>query len=210
MKVVKVYGELKKRLGQGTFELNVKTPAQAIKALCANFKGLEKWFIDNDQNGVAYKVLVGQSRIGQDNIEELTHPWSEKEVFSITPVLSGAGRGFGRFLLGAALITVGVMSGGVGFGLGPAGLAGGFATSAGTFSWAALAGNIGVALAIGGISQMMSPQPTRPKEANKNESFGFGGVINTINQGVPVPICYGRLYVGSAVISVGLDTDQVI
>ena len=54
MKVVKVYGELKKRLGQGTFELNVKTPAQAIKALCSNFKGLEKWFIDNDQKGVAY------------------------------------------------------------------------------------------------------------------------------------------------------------
>ena len=140
----------------------------------------------------------------------MTYPWSEKEVFSITPVLSGAGRGFGRFLLGAALITVGVMSGGVGFGLGPAGLAGGFATKAGVFSMAALAGNIGVALAIGGISQMMSPQPTRPKEANKNESFGFGGVINTINQGVPVPICYGRLYVGSAVISVGLDTDQVV
>ena len=60
MKVVKVYGALKERLGQGTFEFNVETPAQAIRALCANFIGLEKWFIDNDQNGIAYKVLVGK------------------------------------------------------------------------------------------------------------------------------------------------------
>ena len=200
MKVVKVYGELKKRLGQGTFELNVETPAQAIKALCANFKGLEKWFIDNDQNGIAYKVLVGRSQIGQDNIEELTYPWSEREIFSITPVLSGAGRGFGRLLFGAALITVGVMSGG-GFTF-ASGLTGGF--------WAKTAITMGAGLALGGVAQMLSPQPSRPKDANKNESFGFGGVTNTIHQGVPVPICYGRLYVGSSAISVGLDTDQVV
>ena len=46
--------------------------------------------------------------------------------------------------------------------------------------------------------------------SNIYENFGFGGVTNTINQGVPVPICYGRLYVGSSAISVGLDTDQVV
>ena len=69
---------------------------------------------------------------------------------------------------------------------------------------------MGASLALGGISTMLSPQPTLPKDARKNESFGFGGVENTVNQGVPVPICYGRLYVGSAAISVGLDTDQAI
>jgi len=63
---------------------------------------------------------------------------------------------------------------------------------------------------LGGISQMLSPQPTLPKDASRNDSFGFGGVTNTVNQGVPVPICYGRLYVGSSAISVGLDTDQVV
>ena len=198
MKVVKVYGELKKRLGQGTFELNVETPAQAIKALCANFKGLEKWFIDNDQNGIAYKVLVGRSQIGQDNIEELTYPWSEREIFSITPVLSGAGGGLGRFLLGAAMIGAVFATGGLASGWAAAGF------------WAKTGITMGAGLALGGVAQMLSPQPQRPKEANKNESFGFGGVTNTINQGVPVPICYGRLYVGSAAISVGVDTDQVV
>ena len=56
MKTIKVYGQLKKFLGQSTFNFDVCTASQAIKALCANFKGLEKWLIDNDQNGIAYKV----------------------------------------------------------------------------------------------------------------------------------------------------------
>ena len=203
MKVVKVYGPLKKRLGRGTFEFNVETPAQAIKALCVNFEGLEKWFIDNDQNGIAYKVLVGDRLITRENLEELDYPWSEKEVFSITPVLTGAGQGFGQFILGAALITVGIMTGG-----GAALFAkGGWAAA--TWTTKAAIG-MGAALALGGVSQMLSPQPSMPKDAKRNENFGFGGVTNTITQGVPVPICYGRLYVGSAAISVGVDTDQVI
>ena len=55
-KTIKVYGQLKKFLGQGTFELDVANASQAIKALCVNFKGLEKWFIDYDKNRVSYKV----------------------------------------------------------------------------------------------------------------------------------------------------------
>ena len=67
MKVVKVHGALKERLGQGTFEFNVETPAQAIKALCANFSGLDKWLIDSDKDGVAYLSLI--------HISEPTRPY---------------------------------------------------------------------------------------------------------------------------------------
>ena len=63
MKVVKVYGELKKRIGQGRLELDVATPAEAIRALCANFPGLQKWIIDSEQDGVAYNVKVGKEQI---------------------------------------------------------------------------------------------------------------------------------------------------
>ena len=209
MKVVKVYGALKERLGQGTFEFNVETPAQALKALFCNFEGLEKWFIDNDQNGIAYKVLVGSSQINEENIEELTNPWSEKEVFSITPVLAGSGgRGFGQFLLGAVMVGAVLATGGIAGGA-FAGFSAGFGGAMGGVL-GTVVGNVGVALMLGGVSQMLSPQPKLPKDAKRNESFGFGGVENTTAQGVPVPICYGRLYVGSAAISVGLDTDQVV
>ncbi len=123
MKVVKVYGALKERLGgQGTFEFDVFSAAEAIKALCANFTGLEKWFIDSGDDGIVYKVLLGRTRITEDNIENLLYPWSEKEVFHITPVVMGAiqlnpfkwkNRGLRNFVIGLAIVGIGIATGGV-------------------------------------------------------------------------------------------------
>lgn len=211
MKVVKVYGALKERLGRGTFEFAVNTPAQAIKALCVNFPGLEKWFIDNDQNGIAYKVKVGKEEVGEDNLEVLSYPWSEREVFSIAPVVTGAGRGWGQVLLGAVLIGASFMFPGAGmFGttsiFGAQAVAGGsIMTSLGTMISA-----VGASLVLNGIAEIISPTPPSPRDPKKNENFGFGGVENTTSQGTPVPICYGRLFIGSAAISVSLDTNEVV
>ena len=94
MKVVKVYGALRKRLGQCRFEFDVATPAQAIKALCVNFPGLDKWLIDSEQDGVGYRVAISKEKITEQDMTPLVMPFSEREVFSITPVIAGAGRGF--------------------------------------------------------------------------------------------------------------------
>lgn len=203
MKVVKVYGALKERLGgQGTFELDVFNAAEAIRALCANFVGLDKWFVNSGNDGIAYKVLLGEEEVGEDNIENLLYPWSEKEVFHITPVLTGSGgRGFGRILVGAALIGIGIASGGATW----AGM--GFtAAKAGAFSMTALAGNVGIALVLGGVASMLTPVPKAPPEANKLQSFSFSGIEQTTSQGGPIPIVYGKCFVGSAVLSAGIDT----
>ena len=202
MKVVKVYGALKERLGgEGTFELDVFNAAEAIKALCANFAGLDKWFIDSGDDGIAYKVLLGEEEVGEDNIENLLYPWSEKEVFHITPVLTGSGgRGFGRIIAGVALIGIGIASGGATW----SGM--GFAAKAGGFSMAALAGNIGIALVLGGVASMLTPVPKEPPDSRKLQSYSFSGIEQTTAQGGPVPIVYGKCFVGSAVLSAGLDT----
>ena len=76
MKVVKVYGALRKRLGQCRFQFEADTPAQAIKALCVNFPGLDKWLIDSEQDGVAYRVTIGKEKIGEDDVSPLLLPWS--------------------------------------------------------------------------------------------------------------------------------------
>ena len=80
MKKIKVYGELKKFLGQGTFYFDVSTPSQALKALFVNFKGLEKWILDNDKNGVVYKVKVGTEEIGEENMTKLTEVFVNEYV----------------------------------------------------------------------------------------------------------------------------------
>ena len=108
MKVVKVYGALRKRLGQCRFEFDVATPAQAIKALCVNFPGLNKWLIDSEQDGVGYRVKVGKEQATPDDMSLLGLAWSEREVFSITPVVTGAGA-VGRILSGIALLTAAIV-----------------------------------------------------------------------------------------------------
>ncbi len=58
------------------------------------------------KNGVSYRVTVGKQKIYEQDVSGMLLPWSEREVFSIAPVLTGAGRGVGTFLLGAALVGV--------------------------------------------------------------------------------------------------------
>ena len=232
MKVVKVYGALRKKLGQCRFQFEADTPAQAIKALCVNFPGLEKWLLDSEQDGVGYRVTLGKEKITEQNALLIAAPFSEREVFSITPVIAGAGQGGGQILAGIGLVALAIVAAplGAGFlGLGAgaftsttgAALVTGAATSFGTTAFLAgastLIGGLGTALIFSGIAQAISPSSAqststfeRGREAAKMESFTFSGIVNTAKQGLPVPIAYGRVFVGSAVLSSGLDVDQLI
>ena len=212
MKVVKVYGALRELLGQCRFELDVVTPGQAIKALCVNFPQLERWLLDSEKEGVAYRVMVGRQKATEEDVSPLLLPFGEREVFSITPVVTGAGRGVGSILLGAALIGVAILNPAVGFSLSQGGFAliGASATATFGTSLAIAAGTLGIGLVLTGVAQMLSPTPKPPsfEEAQQLESFSFSGIVNTARQGVPVPIVLGRAYAGSVVISSGLDVEQ--
>ena len=204
MKVVKVYGELRKYLGQCRFEFVADTPAQAMKALCVNFPGLAQWLLDREAEGMAFRVTRGRDKITNEAPEGLALPWSEREVFSIAPVIVGAGRGVGQIVLGALLIVASIFIPGAAT-IGVFGLAAPIAVKT-------VVATIGFTLALGGVAQMISPTPdlgfNTGKEAARLESFTFSGIVNTSKQGMAVPICYGRAFVGSAVISSGLDVDQ--
>ena len=212
MKVVKVYGALREKLGQCRFEFVAETPAQALRALIANFPDLEKWLVDSERDGVGYRVTVGKERVTKDNCDSLHLPWSEREVFSITPVLTGAGGGggVGQILVGAALVATAILVPGLG-----AATATIFGTSFGAVSLGI--GAIGAGLILNGVASIIAPTPSlsagpssrigvRDKDAVRLESFSFSGIVNTTKQGLPVPIIYGRAFTGSAVLSVGIES----
>jgi predicted phage tail protein len=227
MKVVKVYGALRKKLGQCRFQFEADTPAQALKALCVNFPGLEKWLLDSENDGISYRVTIGKEKLTEHNAGLIVGPWSEREVFSITPVLTGAGQGAGQIFAGIGLVALAILAAPIGggflglgagaFGSTAAGAASGFTLGAAASS---AIGAIGVAVALGGVAQALSPAPVnstaavntyeRGRDAAKFESFTFSGIVNTEKQGLPVPIIYGRCFTGSSVISVGIDVDQLI
>jgi len=229
MKVVKVYGALREKLGRCRFEFEADTPAQALKALCVNFPGLEKWLIDSEQNGVSYRVTIGKEKVTTDNPFPFVLPWSEREVLSFTPIISGAGGNAAQIGIGIGLIALSFLLPGAGafgttsiFGQLAAGTAGPYALGVVGSSFATSLGTafslLGAGLVLRGVAQMISPNPAasnaigmsmeRGPEAAKLESFSFSGIVNTAKQGMACPVAYGRVVVGSAVISAGLDVEQ--
>jgi predicted phage tail protein len=163
MKVVKVYGALRKYLGQCRFQFEADTPAQAIKALCVNFPGLDKWLLDSEQDGVAYRVTIGKEKITEDDLSPLVMPWSEREVFSITPVIAGAGGIGAKIGIGIGLIAISFLLPGAGifgttsiFGASAA-TAGAAATGAAAALGARAAGDLGAAAAAGTAACLLLP-----------------------------------------------------
>lgn len=208
MKTILLYGFLGKQFGR-VHRYDVKSPAEAVRAMSVTLTGFKKALID----GGAYRVLVGSKR---DNVsdERVTFPVSDREAIRLVPVISGAGKGFGQIILGAALMYFsGGLAGIFGATGAAAGVVGAGAGAAGAFGiTSAMIGKIGLSLIIGGVSQMLfSPKPAASVEKPENKpSFTFDGAVNTVAQGNPVPIFYGGpLIIGSQVISAGLSVEAL-
>jgi predicted phage tail protein len=208
LRTVKVYGHLAEHCGQSVFEALVRVPADAIKFLLCNFPELRGLMRDG-----YYKVAVGKFDLQlADQPQQLHYPLAADDMIKVIPVVSGAGgRGIGQILLGAALITASFLVPGSGV-AGTSFLASaGSATSFGAGA-AAVAGNLGLALALGGVAQMLTPVPDMPDGVGgggPNENFAFQTIENVSQEGVPVPVVYGEMIVGSVVISTGLIAHKI-
>jgi predicted phage tail protein len=186
---IKLYGDLAEFVGVKEIETEVHTAADAVKCLIGNYPRVENYMLDKN-----YKVLVNEK---PKTLEELHFPTGQHDI-KIVPVISGQGRGLGSILLGAALIGAAFMFPGAQF-------SGGFFSAAKGFSgFQAAVGNIGIALVLRGVSQMLSPVPPTPTEDPDN-SFAFNSPVNTTVAGLPIPILYGERMVGSVVISAGIN-----
>ena len=230
MKRVVLRGELGKQFGRvHHFDLN--TPAEAIRALSANFEGFANALATAGERGIGYIVQVG--RFGLQDVEEVNNPTGEREEISITPVLAGAGGGgVGKIIAGVALVAAAILLAPAGAAvLGIAGAGGGAATAAG-FTLGIAAANvgaaIGVSLILSGTAQLLSPQPAdlpgltgasggrgnsfdpaNNDPADNRASYIYNGAVNLTAQGNPVPLCYGRMRVGSVVVSAGVSTTDI-
>jgi len=204
LRKIKLYGELAEFVGHKEFEVKADTLTQAVSFLINNFQGIEKFMSPK-----YYQVKVGNYAI---NEEEITHPIGQEDIHFI-PVISGAGRGFGKILLGAALIGLSFISFGGAAGLGSA-FKGGFTAAKFAkvgFISKALAG-VGASLVLSGVSDMLFPLPETPKFESTEDprlSFSFGGTQQTGRSGTPVPLVFGEIFTGSVVISGSIDTEQV-
>ena len=197
LRKVKLYGELAKFVGHKEFEVEVNTVSKAVSFLIHNFPEVERFMSPK-----YYQVKVGNYDIDES---ELAYPVGQEDIHFI-PAISGAGRGFGKILLGAALIGATFLTGGAFISQAP------FQALTFTGGLAKGAFYVGAALVLQGVSDLLFPLP-KPQEFNSEEdpqlSFSFSGVQNTSRAGTPVPIVYGEIVTGSVVISSAVDTNQV-
>ena len=202
LRKIKLYGELAEFIGHKEFEIKANTLAHAMSFLRNNFPGIEQ-----HMNNRYYKLKVGDYELDKTELED---PIGQQDIHLI-PVITGAGRGLGKILLGAVLIGMAVVSGGAGFAFGSKGV-GFIATGAAPNALMAAIGNIGIGLTLMGVSEMLIPLPKKPDFSSEEDprlSFNFSGIQQTSRAGTPVPIVYGEIFTGSVVISASVDTEQV-
>jgi predicted phage tail protein len=203
LRKIKLYGQLAKFIGRRVLEADVATAAEAVRMLVANFPGLEQHMAEQ-----YYRVTVGTYDLGLDEIHD---PAGQQDI-KIMPVVVGAGGAVGKIAIGVALIALSFAIPGLAFG---AVLAGQISSGVGNLILIGgqIAGAIGVSLALGGVSQLLTPVPKVPQGPDTTndprKTYNFSGIQQTSRQGVPVPCVYGLTLVGSVVISAGTDTVQV-
>ena len=202
LRKIKLYGELAEFIGHKEFEVQVDSLQKAVSFLVNNFAGIEKYM-----NPRYYQVKVGDYAVDET---EILHPIGQEDIHFV-PVISGTGRGFGKILLGAALIGIAflmpVASGGLSLG---AGIKAGSLAKVG-FMTKMVAG-VGASLVLSGVSDMLFPLPDIPAFEDSQDprlSFSFGGTQQTGRAGTPVPLVFGEIFTGSVVISGSIDTEQV-
>ncbi len=199
LRKIKLYGKLAKFVGHRVLEADVHNAAEAVKFLVANWPALEQHMAKQ-----YYKVDVGSSALALD---EIGYPIGSEDI-SITPVVAGAGN-TGRIILGVALIAAAVTFAPAGAAVWGAGGGFGFASTAGTFSGWALAGNVGIMLVLSGVAGLLAPVPKPPdSEEDPQNSFSFSGIQQTSRAGKAVPVCYGEILTGSVVISAEIDVSE--
>jgi predicted phage tail protein len=126
-----------------------------------------------------YHIFIDKNNIG---IDELGNPISDAEVIKIVPVIHGSG-GLFKIIVGVALVII----------------------THGAYGWSMI---------LSGVAEMLFAPPkqknsTGNQKVENTPSYVFDGPVNTTAQGNAVPLCYGRLMVGSQVISAGLSAQQL-
>lgn len=189
---VRLYGHLRARFGK-SHRLAVGSAGEAVRALCAVLPGFRAHLAAHSAPG--YRVWLGREAVADH--EALRAPAGP--LIRLVPLTAGAKNGgLGQIFLGAALIGLSFVPGL------QAPLISGM-----SFSVASIAANIGLGLVLGGVSQLIAGSPKAPtpsERPNNAPSYAFNGAVNTTGQGNPVPVLYGRLRVGSQVISTGIST----
>jgi len=191
MTTINLHGILAKEFGE-VFLLKIRKPKDAIMAINMNRSNFIKRVMDLSKEGLHYAIIVD----GKD-VKEFLELEIRKapRVIDIVPMICGSGVVVA--VVGAIALYASTTAAVIG--------------TIGAFG-AGLLGALGaMALSIG-IQMMLAPNAEKAGKAPSievggvKESFIFSSKANVADQGSPVPVGYGRLRIGSNVISASIKS----
>ncbi|POP41733.1 phage tail protein [Superficieibacter electus] len=187
---IELGGSLGKTFGKVHHRL-ISTVHEAGRALSCTINGFESYMSNSQKRGLTYAIFKGKKNIGFDDLD---YPVSG-DVIRIVPLIIGSKRaGMLQTILGAVIVAVGAVLNFTPF------------AAASPYLY-----QIGGAMALGGVIQMLSPQPAglaSKQDPDNRASYAFGSVTNTTAQGYPVPLGYGKRRIGGAVLSAGIYVED--
>ena len=201
LRTIYLHGELGTKFAPEV-RVDVNSVAEAMKALKANFPGFMKHLVE-DTSG--YFIRLGDIYLDKDSILE---PINSNDIHLI-PAVTGSGK-MGLIVAGIFLMLMTAGTGSVVLLAGQSAATTTFTLGMGmgtvSLSTAITIGQLGLGLLMSGISALLfAPPKQEVQNATENTpNTYFNGSVNTIAQGNPVSIGYGRLLIGSAVISAGI------
>lgn len=185
MKKVKLYGDL--QAFRADWDLDVKTPGEALRAIEVNRPG----FLKAADAGDYIAILVDENNpdmIRQVTLDNNSYPWAD-EVLVVVPRVGGE-TGIETGLAFAAW----------------AGAAAGSATATAIAVAYVVVINIAISLAVSSLANIITGNK-RSVEAGDTEkydskpSFVSNGPVNVVRAGHPYPIIAGEFLCGSIVLS---------
>ncbi|EBY0127045.1 tail assembly protein [Salmonella enterica subsp. enterica serovar Oranienburg] len=193
-----LHGDLQ-RFGR-RFSLSIKTGAEAIYALAMQIPGFRQ-----KMNDGWYQIRIAGQDVDEASVSARLHEsLPDGAIIHIVPRMAGAGKG-GLFqvVLGAVAIGASFLTGGATLALW------GSALSAGAISASSVLFSMGVAMMLGGVAQMLTPQAKTPSSRqtdNGKQNTYFSSLDNMVAQGNTLPVLYGEMLVGSRTISQEIST----
>lgn len=184
MTTIKLSGSLAQKFGRSHHrQIDSGQTWEVFKALRATLQGFDEEVKRLSSLGMRFAIFRNRKNVG---VDDFTRKGSRE--IRIVPVLGGSKRGgVLQTILGAVLIVVGAVF---------------------QQPWAI---QMGAALAIGGVIQMLSPQAKGLSQSAAPEnqpSYAFGSAKNTTASGNPVPICIGQRRWGGAIISASIYAED--
>lgn len=190
MTTIKLHGQLR-QFGK-SYDLLVRTPAEAVKALCVQIPGFERFISNAKSRGLVFAVFRGKKNIGEGELN-----YQGQGDIIISPVICGSKRaGSLQTIIGAVLIVAGAVLSA--FGGGAVGVP---------------MMKMGAVLAVGGVVQMLSPQAgglSTSAAPENTPGYAFGSAKNTTASGNPVPLCIGHRRWGGAIISAAIYAEDAV